>query len=120
MVHFVVYRTIILYYGDSHCVKGVRIRSYSGPYFPVFSPNAGKYGTDNSEHGHFSRSVSFGEWYPAEDWAQMLLEVLGVKINIFRDFMQLNEPQCLVPAFKSWPLFMVILFRKDIFNVHEP
>ena len=26
-----------------HYVKGVRIRSYSGPYFPVFSPNAGKY-----------------------------------------------------------------------------
>ena len=41
---------------------------------------------NNSEYGHFSRSVSFGEWYPAEDWAQMLLEVLGVKKNIFRDF----------------------------------
>ena len=33
-----------------HCVKSVRIRSYSGPYFPAFglnteylSPNAGKY-----------------------------------------------------------------------------
>ena len=75
---------------------------------------------NNSEYGHFSRSVSFGEWYPAEDWAQMLLEVLGVKINIFRDFMQLNELHCLGPAFKSWPLFKVILFRKDTFNVHEP
>ena len=43
MVHFVAYGTIILYYGDSHCAKSVRIRNYSGPYFPVFSPNAGKY-----------------------------------------------------------------------------
>ena len=39
-----------------HCVKSVRIRSYSGPYFPafglnteylsVFSQNAGKYGPE--------------------------------------------------------------------------
>ena len=54
------------------------------------------------------------------DWAQMLLEVLGVKINIFRDFNQLNELLCLGLAFKSWPLFKVVLFRKDTFNVHEP
>ena len=44
MAHFVAYGTTILYYGDSHCVKSVRIRSYSGPYFPVFCPNAEKYG----------------------------------------------------------------------------
>ena len=29
-----------------NCVESVRIRSVSGLYFPVFSPNAGKYGTD--------------------------------------------------------------------------
>ena len=29
-----------------HCVKGVRIWGYSGPYFPVSSPNAGKYGRE--------------------------------------------------------------------------
>ena len=29
---------------DQYCFKSVRIRSFSGPYFPVFSPNAGKYG----------------------------------------------------------------------------
>ena len=44
MVHFLAYGAIILYYGDPHCVESVRIRSYSGPYFRVFSPNAGKYG----------------------------------------------------------------------------
>ena len=40
---------------DEHCVKSVRIRSYSGLYFPKFgdtpylsvlSPNAGKYGPE--------------------------------------------------------------------------
>ena len=75
---------------------------------------------NNSRYGHFSRSVSFGEWYPAEERAQMLLRVLGVKINIFRDFMQLNELQCVGPAFKRRPLFKVIFLRKDIFNVDEP
>ena len=39
MVHFVAYGKIILYYGDYHCVKSVFIRSYSDPYFPVFSPS---------------------------------------------------------------------------------
>ena len=42
---------------DEHCVKRVRIRSYSGSYFPVFSPQAGKCGKnedkDNSECGTF-------------------------------------------------------------------
>ena len=34
-----------------HCVKNIRIRSYSGPHFPafglsIFSRNAGKYGSE--------------------------------------------------------------------------
>ena len=29
---------------DGHCVKSVRIRSYSGPYFPAFRLNAERYG----------------------------------------------------------------------------
>ena len=39
-------------YGKFHCVKGIRIRSYSGPYFPAF-------GLNNSEYGPVLRSVSF-------------------------------------------------------------
>ena len=31
---------------NSHCVKSVRIRSYFGPHFPVFSPNARKCGPE--------------------------------------------------------------------------
>ena len=30
-----------------HCVKSVQIRSFSGPYFPVFEVNTGKYGQEN-------------------------------------------------------------------------
>ena len=35
------------------CVKSVRIRSYSGPYFPTFGQNTDQ---NNSEYGRFSRS----------------------------------------------------------------
>ena len=31
-----------------HCVKGVRIRSYSGPHFPVFGLNTDRYGVSLS------------------------------------------------------------------------
>ena len=34
------------------CVKGVRIRSYYGAYFPTF-------GLNNSEYGHFSPSDKY-------------------------------------------------------------
>ena len=59
-----------------HCVKSVRIRSYSGPYFPTFGLNTERYGVslrsispysvqmlenadqNNSEYKHFSRSAT--------------------------------------------------------------
>ena len=31
--------TLTLFTRDIHCVKSVRIQSFSGPYFPVFRPN---------------------------------------------------------------------------------
>ena len=36
-----------------HCVKSVRIRSFSGPYFPAFGLNTDQ---NNSEYEHFLRS----------------------------------------------------------------
>ena len=41
-----------------HCVKSVRIQSYSGPHFPAFGmrENANQ---NNSEYGHFLFSVIF-------------------------------------------------------------
>ena len=56
----------------SYCVKNVRIRGFSSPHFLALgmntdeygdeygdlrSPNAGKYGPENSEYGHFLCSV---------------------------------------------------------------
>ena len=38
---------------DMHCVKSVRIRSYSSPYFPAFGLNTDQ---NNSKYGHFLRS----------------------------------------------------------------
>ena len=39
----------------SHWVESVRIRSYSGPYFPAFWLNMDQ---SNSEYEHFLRNVS--------------------------------------------------------------
>ena len=41
---------------DTHCVKRARIQSFSGPYFLVFTPNAGNNGPECFEYGHFSRN----------------------------------------------------------------
>ena len=53
-----------------HCVKGVRLRSYSGPHFPAFGLNMERYSIspysvrmrenadqNHSEYGHSSRSA---------------------------------------------------------------
>ena len=37
----------------------VRIRSFSGPYFPAFELNADQ---KNSKYGHFSRSTKYKYW----------------------------------------------------------
>ena len=39
-----------------HCVKSVRIRSYSGPYFPVFGLNTERY--ISSEWGKIRTRIS--------------------------------------------------------------
>ena len=39
--------------GANHCVKSVRIRSFTGPYFPTFGLNTEQ---KNSEYGHFPHS----------------------------------------------------------------
>ena len=41
-----------------HCVNSVKYGVFSGHYFPVFSPNTGKYRPEKTPYiGHFSRSV---------------------------------------------------------------
>ena len=36
--------SIVVVLSENHCMKSVRIRSYSGPYFPVFGMNTERYG----------------------------------------------------------------------------
>ena len=63
---------LIFKYLVHHCVKTVRIWSYSGPHFPafgldterfvsVFSPNAEKEDQNNPEYGHFSGSNIYNQ-----------------------------------------------------------
>ena len=39
-------RDWVLYFNIKHCVKSVRIRSFSGPYFPAFGLNTKIYSAD--------------------------------------------------------------------------
>ena len=39
-----------------HCMKSIRVRSFSGQYFPAFGLNMDQ---KNSEYEHFSRSAKF-------------------------------------------------------------
>ena len=55
-----------------HCVKSVRIRSFSGLYFPAFELS-----TDQKNgHGHFSRSVSRLLLLCMFLWVKILAKVL--------------------------------------------
>ena len=42
---------------NSHCLKRVHSRSYSGPYFPAFGLMRENADQNNSEYGHFLRSA---------------------------------------------------------------
>ena len=44
---------------NQHCVKSVRISSFSVPYFPTFGLNKDQ---KNSEYGHFSHSANITVW----------------------------------------------------------
>ena len=43
-----------------HCVKSVRIQSFSGPYFPVFGLNTERYGV-SLQYGEILRISQYGE-----------------------------------------------------------
>ena len=56
-----IYLLVVIHLQNAHCVKNVCIRSFTGPYFPIFGLNTEPYSvqirenTDekNSEDGHF-------------------------------------------------------------------
>ena len=62
-----IFHIIHSFHRESLCVKSVRVRSYSSLYFPAFGLNAERYfvytDQNNSEYGHFSRSVWWIWWY---------------------------------------------------------
>ena len=48
-------------------MKSVKIRSYSGPYFPAFSPNAGKYGPEITPYLDTFHAVLIGILFNKEN-----------------------------------------------------
>ena len=55
------YETFQLFNSTKKGLKGVRIRNFSGPYFPAFGLNKESWIPENTDHknseiGHFSRS----------------------------------------------------------------
>ena len=58
-----------------HCVKSVCFWSFSGPYFPVFRPNARKYGLEK-----LRIRILFTQWFPIEFiliWLIIILKGFG-------------------------------------------
>ena len=60
-------------HGYRGCVKSVLIRSFSGSHFPVFSPNVGKYGPENSNYRHVLGSTM---------WSHILTLRVGIQEDI--------------------------------------
>ena len=64
----------------SHCVKSVRIRSYSGPYFPAFGPNRERYGVSlriQSECGKIRTRITPN--------ADTFYAVSNIKVNLLHE-----------------------------------
>ena len=55
--------SIVALHDTMHCVNSVRIRSYSGPIFPYSVRMRGNKDHNNSEYGHFLRSVEYIRGY---------------------------------------------------------
>ena len=74
-----------------HYVKSVRIRSYSGPYFPAFGLITERYSVrmwenveqNNSEYGHFTQGMSLNEMrFTSKSWRKVLMGVCNVSLII--------------------------------------
>ena len=69
-----------------HCVKSVRIWSYSGPHFPTF-------GLNNSKYGYFSRSARKTILKIKEDWINLVYSYFqrGEGRNLFENLLIVNS-----------------------------
>ena len=55
----------------NHRVKSVQYRVFSGPYFPVFSPNTGKYGPEKTLYLDTFYTVN-ACFFPKEEYALLI------------------------------------------------
>ena len=93
-----------------HCVKSVRIRSYSGPHFPTFGQSISPYivqmwgdmGQNNSYYWHFLGSDSYlltaivipdvnPLMHNAPKWYKHLLHIFKACLTIFRPYVSVNN-----------------------------
>ena len=63
-----------VFIAEYHCVKSVRIRSFSGLYFPTFGLNTDQ---KNFEYGHFSRSA-----LPTVKWEKTNMTIRWLVRNV--------------------------------------
>ena len=78
---------------SQHYVKSIQIRSFSGPYFPVFSPNTGKYGPEK-----------LSIWTLLTQW-KLILYVIEKKEERFRLYLLLY-----------FSLFVTIALKSNVVN----
>ena len=117
---------------DGHCIKRVRIRSYSGPHFSrirteygetspnagkcgknaylsVFSPNAEKWGKNadqnNSEYRHFLRNVPFKGFADLKITLGKGLSIQRLKFPFLRTKKKINGTILRFNAIKSLTQF---------------
>ena len=108
-------------FGESHCVKSVRIRSYSGPHFPAFGLNAGKMKARITPNTDTFYSVGFNK--SIRDWkttwnlyysffTELLLQCMEWLRNIFQPGKSIHMRE-----YRS--ALAEISVRRDIFNLYE-
>ena len=73
----------------NHCVKSVRIRSYSSPHFPAFGLNTDQ---NNSEYGPFLRSELFGRILNAHVQYSLLFMCNSDYLLLFNPMFHFHTP----------------------------
>ena len=102
-----------------HCVKIVRIRSFSGAHFPELRfPVWIRKNTDqkNSEYGHFSRSVSKLCWADVlhKKWLDSFCSAFSSIWNEYRENRE-RKKFCRIALFmQGYFLIMIIIFNPYI------
>ena len=90
---------VSIYFKACHCVKRVRVQSFSGPYFPAFGLNTERYSISLGIQSEFVKiwtgktpstdtfhAVLLSDGNIYMKWAKTVLSVGGVKVKVsFRD-----------------------------------